>query len=62
MLQDYMSIVLPEELQRQKQQWRDKYIKAPESKPDAPVLKDLSCFVGGRGFVVEQRMLAAGWA
>ncbi len=57
MLQDYMGIVLPEELQRQKQQWRDKHLKAPESNPEAPVLKDLSCFVGGRGFVVEQRML-----
>ncbi|MHC4176960.1 MAG: HzsA-related protein, partial [Planctomycetota bacterium] len=58
LLQDYTGIVLPEELQREKQQWRDKHLKAPESKPDAPVLKDLACFVSDAGCVVEQRMVA----
>ncbi|HUT12380.1 MAG TPA: hypothetical protein VMY42_17915 [Thermoguttaceae bacterium] len=57
MLQDYMSIDLPHELEQQKQQWREKYLKARESKPDAPVLKDLACFVSDRDSVVEQAMV-----
>ena len=38
MLQDYMSVALPESLEREKQQWRDEHLKRPESKQDAPVL------------------------
>lgn len=57
MLQDYMSIALPEELEQQKQQWRDQYLKAPESQPDAPVLEKLACFVSDRDSVVERGMI-----
>jgi len=57
LLQDYMSIALPEELQRQKRQWRDTHVKARESKPDPPVLADLACFVDQHDSVVEQRMI-----
>ncbi|NQT37878.1 MAG: hypothetical protein HQ581_10335 [Planctomycetes bacterium] len=58
MLQDYMSVALPEALERQKQQWRDKHLPARESRPDAPVLKDLACFVSRTDAIVEQRMTA----
>jgi len=57
MLQDYMNVALPEELETEKRQWQAKHLKAPESKPDAPVLKDLSCFVSDRDAVVERQML-----
>ncbi len=57
MLQDYMNITLPEELEREKRQWQAKHLKAPESKPDSPVLKNLSCFIGDREATVERRML-----
>ncbi|MCY2996255.1 MAG: hypothetical protein NTY19_51660 [Planctomycetota bacterium] len=57
MLQDYMSIPLPEALERQKQQWRDEHLPAPESKPDAPVLEHLACFLSEVDAVVEQRMI-----
>ena len=57
MLQDYMNIELPEKLEREKRQWRDKYLKARESKPDAPVLEKLTCFISGRDSIVEQRMI-----
>ncbi len=57
LLQDYMSIALPEELKREKQQWRDKHLTARESSPDAPVLKQLTCFVSDRDSIVEQRMI-----
>jgi len=56
-LQDYMSIPLPEELKRQKQRWRQEHLKAPESKPDAPVLEPLACFVDPHDAVVEREML-----
>lgn len=58
LLQDYMSIPLPEALQRQKQQWRDEHLAAPESQPDAPVLEHLACFTSTADAVVEQRMIA----
>ena len=58
LLQDYMGIVLPEALEREKQRWRDRHVKRPESKADPPVLARLSCFVSGRDSVVEQRMVA----
>jgi len=57
LLQDYMSIALPEELQRQKRQWRDTHLKARESKPDPPVLADLACFVDQHDSIVEQGMI-----
>ena len=58
MLQDYMSIPLPEALEQEKERWRAKHLKARESRPDAPVLQDLSCFASGADSVVEQRMIA----
>ena len=57
MLQDYMSIRLPEELEREKRQWQEKHLVASESKADAPVLKNLGCFVSERDAVVERRMM-----
>ncbi|MHC4399202.1 MAG: HzsA-related protein [Planctomycetota bacterium] len=57
MLQDYMSVELPEHLQREKEAWRREHLPAPESKPDAPVLEKLGCFTSDRGCVVEQRMV-----
>ena len=57
MPQDYMGTALPDELEHQKQQWRDKHLRARESKPDPPVLKDLGCFVSDRDSVVERRMI-----
>ena len=57
MLQDYMSIPLPEELEREKRQWREKHLRASESKLDAPVLDHLGCFVSDRDSVVERRMI-----
>lgn len=58
MLQDYMNARLPDALEQEKRQWRDEHIKAPESKLDPPVLKDLKCFISDRDSVVEQRMIA----
>jgi len=58
MLQDYMSIELPAALEREKQQWRDRHLKARESRPDPPVLAKLTCFVSERDAIVEQRMVA----
>ncbi|MEE8452494.1 MAG: hypothetical protein V3R99_11290 [Thermoguttaceae bacterium] len=58
MLQDYMSIELPDALEAEKRQWRQEHLKAPESKPDAPVLKHLTCFVSEHDAIVERRMLA----
>ena len=57
MLQDYMSIALPEEFERQKERWKEEHVAAPESKPDAPVLKELACFKSPHDAVVERRML-----
>lgn len=57
MLQDYMGITLPDELEREKQQWRDEHVPAPESKSDAPVLEQLGCFASASSSLVEQRML-----
>ncbi|MBN2475953.1 MAG: hypothetical protein JXB62_15180 [Pirellulales bacterium] len=57
MLQDYMGIVLPDALEQQKQQWREAHLTARESKPDAPVLERLSCFVSDEDSLVERRML-----
>jgi len=58
MHQDYMSVTLPEALEREKRRWRDEYIIAPESRLDPPVLKDLKCFISDHDSVVEQRMIA----
>jgi len=58
MHQDYMSARLPDALEEEKRQWRDEHIKAPESKLDPPVLRDLKCFTSDRDSVVEQRMVA----
>jgi len=57
MLQDYMNVPLPKELEREKRQWQEEHLKARESKPDAPVLKDLGCFVSDHDSLVEQRMI-----
>ena len=57
MLQDYMSIALPEHLERQKLDWQAKHIQAPESKPDAPVLAKLACFTSDADSIVERRMV-----
>ena len=58
MLQDYMSIRLPEALEREKEAWRDEFLPAPESRPDAPVLENLACFVSDHNSMVERRMTA----
>ena len=57
MLQDYMSIALPRELEREKAAWRQKHLKEPESRPDAPVLAKLTCFVSNTNAIVERRMV-----
>jgi len=58
MLQDYMAVELPPDLDREKCQWQEKYLRAPESRQDPPVLERLSCFESREGFLVERRMLA----
>ena len=58
MHQDYMSARLPEALEQEKRKWRDEHVKAPESKLDPPVLKDLKCFISDSDSLVEQRMIA----
>ncbi|HUS90243.1 MAG TPA: hypothetical protein VM695_00290 [Phycisphaerae bacterium] len=57
MLQDYMAIELPAELEREKQQWREKHLTSRESRPDAPVLAKLGCFVRDGDCLVERRMV-----
>jgi len=57
LLQDYMSIELPPALERQKEAWRQEHLTAPESRPDAPVLEHLACFLSTRDSVVEGRMV-----
>ena len=52
-----MSVSLPKHLEQEKQAWRDKYLTAPESKPDAPVLKNLACFTSRTDSLVERRMI-----
>ncbi|KKL57632.1 hypothetical protein LCGC14_2233470, partial [marine sediment metagenome] len=57
MLQDYMSVELPAALEEEKRRWRQSHLKAPESKPDAPVLEHLTCFLSDRDSLVERRMV-----
>lgn len=57
MLQDYLRVVLPGELERQKQQWQDAHFTTPESRPEPPVLEQLACFVSEASALVEQRMV-----
>ncbi len=58
MLQDYMSVLLPAALEAEKQQWREKFVTARESKADPPVLRHLACFLSPTDAAVEQRMVA----
>lgn len=58
MLQDYMNIPLPAKLEQEKERWRQEHVKARESKPDAPVLESMACFVSDRDSIVERRMIA----
>ncbi|MCP4451462.1 MAG: peptidoglycan DD-metalloendopeptidase family protein [Planctomycetes bacterium] len=57
MLQDYMSIELPEPLAREKAQWRKKHLRSPEARFDPPVLEKLTCFVSRTDHGVEERMI-----
>jgi len=57
MLQDYMSIPLPQVLEAEKERWRQKHLRARESMSDAPVLEKLTCFVSRADSVVERRMV-----
>jgi len=58
MLQDYMAVDLPAELEQEKEAWRDEHLTAPESRADAPVLERLTCFVSENDNVVERRMIS----
>lgn len=58
MLQDYMRVELPPDLEKAKSEWRAKYLRSPESRFDDPVLAKLACFVSPRDSIVEQRMAA----
>ena len=57
MLQDYMSVPLPQGLEAEKERWRQKHLRARESMSDAPVLEKLTCFVSRADSAVERRMI-----
>ena len=57
MLQDYLRIELPAVLKREVQEWRQAYLRTPESRCDDAVLERMSCFASDHDSYVEQRML-----
>jgi len=57
MHQDYWAIALPAPLEREKQQWCEKFLERPESKGEAPGIDRLKCFESATDCIVERRMI-----
>ena len=57
MLQDYIRVELPPDLEKEKAEWWRKHLRSPESRCDDPVPAKLTCFVSPRDATVEERMV-----
>jgi len=57
MLQDYLAVELPPELEAEKERWGAEHLTRPEVRDESPVLAELPCFEGNRCESFEREMV-----